>query len=120
MIQIFIEGRDIHREAAAAAMRIQAALISADQRQVGKTLNFATGYGAGAGKIAAVAHTTLEEGQAFLNRYYAQFPRLKPWKAQVLREAKERGDRTNVVQPPSRGDPTVRQAPAPARPLRGP
>jgi DNA polymerase I-like protein with 3'-5' exonuclease and polymerase domains len=101
MIKIFMEGRDIHREAAAAAMRLQAALITPDQRQVGKTLNFATSYGAGPGKIAAVARTTMQEGQRFLDRYYEQFPRLKPWKSYVLREARARGDRANVAQPPS-------------------
>jgi DNA polymerase-1 len=101
MIEIFMEGRDIHSEAAAAAMRLQAALITPDQRQVGKTLNFATGYGAGPGKIAAVAHTSMQEGQRFLDRYYEQFPRLKPWKSYVLREARARGDRANVLQPPS-------------------
>jgi len=101
MIEIFQEGRDIHREAAAAAMRIPADEVTADQRQVGKTLNFATSYGAGPGRIAMVAGTTMQEGQQFLDRYYAQFPGLKRWKGVVLREARQRGDRSNAAQPPS-------------------
>jgi DNA polymerase-1 len=102
MIQIFLENRDIHREAAAAAMRVASEKISSDQRQVGKTLNFATGYGAGAAKIAAVAGVSQREGQKFLDRYYDQFPRLKPWKNAVLKEARGRGDRADILsRPPS-------------------
>jgi DNA polymerase-1 len=100
MIEIFQEGRDIHREAAAAAMRIPAEEVTGDQRQVGKTLNFATSYGAGPGRIAMVAGTTMQEGQKFLDRYYAQFSGLNRWKAQVLREARQRGDRSDAGKPP--------------------
>jgi DNA polymerase I len=95
MIEVFMQRRDIHQEAAAAAMRLQAALITADQRQVGKTLNFATGYGAGPARIAAVAGVSLDEGKQFLDRYYRQYPRLQPWKAKVLREARARLDRAD-------------------------
>jgi DNA polymerase I-like protein with 3'-5' exonuclease and polymerase domains len=101
MIEIFQEGRDIHREAAAAAMRIDASEVTAEERQVGKTLNFATSYGAGPGRIAMVAGTTMQEGQQFLDRYYAQFPQLKRWKGTVLREARQRGDRADAARPPS-------------------
>ena len=103
MIEIFHEGRDIHREAAAAAMRIDAADRSPpDQRQVGKTLNFATVYGAGPGKHRMPwPAPPMQEGQQFLDRYYDQFPGLKPWKSRVLREARQRGDRANVAQPPN-------------------
>jgi DNA polymerase-1 len=102
MITIFQEGRDIHREAAAAAMRIPAEEVTPDQRQVGKTLNFATSYGAGPGRIAMVAGTTVDEGRAFLDRYYAQFPGLIRWKNHVLRDARARGDRADAaVKPPS-------------------
>jgi DNA polymerase I-like protein with 3'-5' exonuclease and polymerase domains len=101
MIRIFQEGRDIHREAAAAAMRIPVEDVSPDQRQVGKTLNFATSYGAGPGRIAAVAGVSFDEGKLFLDRYYAQFPAISKWKSRVLREARQRGDRANAAQPPS-------------------
>jgi len=101
MIEIFQQGRDIHREAAAAAMRIDAADVTPDQRQVGKTLNFATSYGAGPGRIAMVAGTTMDEGRAFLDRYYAQFPGLNRWKSRVLQEARSRGDRKKLTKPPT-------------------
>ena len=103
MIHIFQEGRDIHREAAAAAMVIDVGEVTDHMRDVGKTLNFATGYGAGANKIAAVAHTTKRRGQQFLDRYYATFSGLEPWKKRVLYEARDRCDPTS----PSTDPPTI-------------
>jgi DNA polymerase-1 len=101
MIKVFQDRRDIHKEAAAAGMRIDPAAVTPEQRQVGKTLNFATSYGAGPGRIAAVAGVSQREGQAFLERYYAQFPAIQPWKSRVLRAARERGDRADVAKPPA-------------------
>ena len=90
MIEIFRQGRDIHREATSVAMRIDPDKVTPDLRQVGKTLNFATGYGAGAERIAAVAGVSKKRGQQFLDRYYDEFSSLEPWKADLLREARAR------------------------------
>jgi len=100
MTQVFMDGRDIHRQAAAAALRLKPEDVSDDQRQVGKTLNFATLYGAAESKIATVAGGSKQRGREFLDRYYAQFAGLKPWKSRVLREARERGDRGNLASNP--------------------
>jgi DNA polymerase-1 len=100
MTQVFKEGRDIHAQAAAGALRIPADKVTSDQRQVGKTLNFATLYGAAESKIASVAGGSKQRGREFLDRYYAQFAGLKPWKSRVLREARERGDRGNLMSNP--------------------
>jgi DNA polymerase I len=102
MCRVFRQGGDIHVQAAAGAFRISVEGVTADQRQVGKTLNFATSYGAEAARVASVAGVSVRRGQQILDRYYEQFALLKPWKARTLREAKARGDRANVpVQPPA-------------------
>lgn len=102
MTQVFKQGSDIHAQATAAALRIPVGDVTPDLRQVGKTLNFATLYGATKGKIASVAGGSEARGQQFLDRYYAQFAALKPWKARMLREARARGDRANFIsQPPA-------------------
>jgi DNA polymerase I-like protein with 3'-5' exonuclease and polymerase domains len=90
MTRIFNEGLDIHLEAASVAMEIPAEAVTDALRQVGKTLNFATGYGAGPERIAAVAGVSVRKGQQFLDRYYERFSGLEPWKRQVLRDARER------------------------------
>ena len=100
MIEIFRQGRDIHREATSVAMRIDPAKVTPDLRQVGKTLNFATGYGAGAERIAAVAGVSKKRGQQFLDRYYHEFSALEPWKAALLREARDRCEMTDPLRFP--------------------
>lgn len=102
MTQVFMDGRDIHAQATAAALRIPVEKVTPELRQVGKTLNFATLYGAAEGKIAAVAGGSVQRGREFLDRYYAQFSGLKPWKARVLRDARAYGDRSDfAVNPPA-------------------
>ena len=94
MTAVFMEGRDIHAEATAAALRIPASDVTKEMRQVGKTLNFAALYGAQAGKVAAVAGGSKQRGEQFLDRYYKQFSEIIPWKIRVLKEAKRRGSRS--------------------------
>jgi DNA polymerase-1 len=102
MTRVFQQGQDIHRQAAAGALRIPPEKVTDGQRQIGKTLNFATLYGAAEGKIAAVAGGSKQRGREFLDRYYAQFAGLQPWKARVLREARARGDRADpFIKPPA-------------------
>ena len=102
MIGIFKDGRDIHREATAAAMQIRIEDVTDELRQVGKTLNFATGYGAGPERIAAVAGVSVERGSEFLDRYYEAFPMLNRWKYRELQLARKRGDRANPLLDPPR------------------
>jgi DNA polymerase I len=101
MIRTFLAGVDIHKAAAASMYRIPLEDVDDVMRQTGKTANFGTAYGAGPERIAAVAGVSVKEGEKFLERYYAGFPGLLPWKARMLRAAKARGDRANIaVEPP--------------------
>ena len=101
MIDTFLRGVDIHKAAAASMYRIALESVDDNMRQTGKTANFGTAYGAGPERIAAVAGVPVKEGEKFLERYYAGFPGLLPWKARMIRAAKARGDRANIAsQPP--------------------
>ena len=101
MVKVFKRGEDIHKQAAVAMFRIPLERVTEVMRDTGKTANFGTAYGAGPERIAAVAGVSVREGQEFLDRYYQQFSGLRPWKAKLLREARQRGDRANIgSQPP--------------------
>ena len=101
MVRVFKEGQDIHKLAASAMMGIPIEQVTADQRQVGKTQNFGTLYGAGADKIAAVAGVSKRRAQKFIDNYFDMFPGLEDWKRKELRLARGRGDRADpLYQPP--------------------
>jgi DNA polymerase-1 len=102
MIKVFIEGRDIHREAAVAMFQMLAADVTSELRQVGKTQNFAVLYGAGEQKIALVAQCTLNRAQELIRSYFQRFSQLEKWKYRELQLARKRGDRANPWLDPPR------------------
>jgi DNA polymerase-1 len=70
-------------------------LITDNERQVGKTQNFAVLYGAGEMKIAQVARSTERRALEMIQNYYEEFSELNPWKRRLLKQARERGDRSD-------------------------
>jgi DNA polymerase-1 len=102
MTQIFQQRRDIHAEAAAQMLRIPVEEVDENQRQVGKTQNFGTLYGAEEERIARVAGCSVEQAAQFIRRYFRLFYGLLEWKETVLQEARDRGDKANLgMQPPA-------------------
>jgi DNA polymerase-1 len=99
MVRVFKEGLDIHAQAAAAMLDVPLEEVTKDQRQVGKTQNFGTLYGAGPQKIALVADCSMEQAQEFIARYFEQFAGLSSWKDQMILKARKTGSRNNKVIP---------------------
>jgi DNA polymerase-1 len=93
MIRVFQENMDIHTEAAAVMYEINPTDVTKDQRQVGKTMNFGTLYGAGPDKISETAQVDTETAQAFIRRYYSEYRRLSDWKDEMVRKARMTGSR---------------------------
>lgn len=96
MIRVFQEGIDIHSQAAAAMYEIDIDAVG-EERQVGKTMNFGTLFGAGPTKIATVASTIspcdIPQAQEFIRRYYEQFSGLSQWKDSMVIKARNTGSR---------------------------
>jgi DNA polymerase-1 len=96
MFRVFLEGLDIHAQAAAAMLGVPIDGVTRDQRQIGKTQNFGTLYGAGPGKLAAVANCSLEEAKGFIDRYFQQFSGLSNWKDSMVIKSRNTGKRGDV------------------------
>jgi len=94
MLRVFKQGQDIHALAASAMLQIPLDKVTKEQRQVGKTQNFGTLYGAGEDKIAAVAGVSKKRAAAFIRNYFDMFSGLESWKRRELKLAIERGDKT--------------------------
>jgi DNA polymerase-1 len=86
LIQAFLNGRDVHEETGKA--------IGGD-RELGKNVNFAAIYGAGAGKVASMCKISEAKAKEFLAMYWQKLPKVKSWVEQVKRQAyHEQGVRT--------------------------
>jgi DNA polymerase-1 len=70
LLETFRTGGDVHETTGR--------LLGAS-RDIGKTLNFASIYGAQAGKIAITAGVSESEADTFLRKYWAVLPRVKSW-----------------------------------------
>jgi DNA polymerase-1 len=101
MLKVFSRGEDIHKQAAAAMFNCRLEDVTDDMRAVGKTQNFAVLYGAGPGKIAAVAGCTMDRAEELIEGYFRAFPKLNDWKYWELQQARKRGKRADPqVYPP--------------------
>lgn len=79
LIQAFKEGKDVHEETGKAL---------GCSRDVGKTLNFASIYGAQAAKISRTAKVSEVEAERFLDAYWKVLPRVTAWIHRVKFEAR--------------------------------
>lgn len=84
----FQQGVDVHTAAAAKIFNIPLDQITKEQRMVGKTVNFATLYGQGAHALSKQLGVEYKVAQAYIEEYFAQFPKVKKWKEEVLQKAK--------------------------------
>lgn len=82
LIDGFKRGEDVHA--------VTGRLLGCE-RGVGKTLNFASIYGARAEKIAYTAKITVAEAEVFLDKYWKALPKVKQWMDNTLVIAKCRG-----------------------------
>jgi DNA polymerase I len=79
LIKAFMEGKDVHEETGKA--------LGVD-RDTGKTLNFASIYGAQAKKIARTAKIPEEQAKSFLDKYWNVLPRVTSWINRMKYEAR--------------------------------
>lgn len=87
LLQIFSDpDADLHRSTAAQMFEIAVSAVTSKQRSIAKVINFAIIYGAGAKTLASQigdltpGHPcTVDEAQAFMDKYTARFAVLMKW-----------------------------------------
>ena len=91
LIEIFEKGRDIHEETARSVFGPASTLSKDDARRKAKIINFSILYGTSAFSLAKQVETSNHDAQAFIDRYYATFPRVKEFLDAKVEEARTRG-----------------------------
>ncbi|MCC8189574.1 MAG: DNA polymerase I, partial [Planctomycetes bacterium] len=87
LARAFADNQDIHRVVAAAVNGIPPEEVTREQRSAAKAVNFGILYGQSAHGLSAVTGMTRGQAQRFIDDYFAQFPRVRQWMAEVLAAA---------------------------------
>lgn len=91
LLESFANNEDIHARTAAEVFGVAINQITSSQRRLGKTLNFALIYQQGSFATARMLGLELKEAEEFIRKYFASFPKIKPFIEQTLLQAKEQG-----------------------------
>jgi DNA polymerase-1 len=85
----FRDGADVHRRTAALIAGVEESAVTADMRSRAKAINFGVIYGMGARALARQTGVTVREATAFIERYFATYPRVRGF-IESTREAARR------------------------------
>ena len=91
MSEFFLTGADIHSGAAALCLNKSVEEVTAEERQLGKGVNFLTAYGGGAQKLARTTGIDEEHAKYVIDQYYKQFSGITKWKQQVIVDGRSKG-----------------------------
>ena len=80
----FEEGLDIHALTAAKIFKVSLDKVTKQQRNVGKTMNFATLYGQGPHALSRQLGVSFEEARTYIEEYFLQFPNVREWMQKTL------------------------------------
>jgi DNA polymerase-1 len=89
--EAFARGEDIHRVTAAQVLGKPPELLTRDERNKAKAVNFGIIYGISSFGLSEQLQISREEAQSFIDTYLARFPRVNEFIAQTVARAKEDG-----------------------------
>lgn len=91
LVEAFQKGEDVHRRTAAEIFDVAPEAVDAVQRNVGKTVNFATIYGQGATALSHSLDMSRKEAKALIDRYFEVYSGVRAWLDETIAQAHEDG-----------------------------
>ena len=91
LIEAFATGRDVHSRTAGQLFGRDSDDVTAEQRAVGKLVNFATIYGQGATALAQTLGEDRKTAQSYIDGYFEAYQGVRAWLDRTIAEAHENG-----------------------------
>src|SRR5262249_13723812 len=91
MRNAFAEDRDIHTAVAAEIHGVSQDRVTSEMRRVAKTVNFGVIYGISAHGLSIRLGISRDKGQAFIDSYFARYPRVLQYQQQLLENCRKTG-----------------------------
>jgi DNA polymerase-1 len=91
LVEAYRTKEDIHRKTAAQIFKKLPAELSKQERDVGKTINFATIYGQGAQALSQQLRVEREEAQRYIDQYFESYKGVAAYVEWAVEVAEEKG-----------------------------
>ncbi|MFA4964622.1 MAG: DNA polymerase I [Thermoleophilia bacterium] len=96
LLDAYHRGEDVHRVTAAAVAGIAVDEVTKRQREHAKATNFGIMYGLSAYGLSEQVEIPVEEAKAFIDAYFAKYPRVRAFREQVIAQAARDGHVTTL------------------------
>ena len=91
LIEAYHRGEDVHRVTAAAVAGIPVEDVTKRQRERAKATNFGIMYGLSAFGLSEQVDIPVDEAKAFIEAYFAKYPRVQAFRERVIAQAVQEG-----------------------------
>lgn len=91
LINAFLAGHDIHAETASKLFDVPLALVSHEQRQIGKRINFSILYGLTPYGLSKDLDISFKDAKHYIEKYFAQYPGVQAWMEKIIIDCKHTG-----------------------------
>lgn len=95
LLEAFARGEDVHRLTASLMLGKLLQEVTDEDRDIGKTMNFALVYGLSEEGLAERLGITREEASDLFARYHAAYPRIRVWMEKTIEFARRHGHVVN-------------------------
>ncbi|HEY9679071.1 MAG TPA: DNA polymerase I [Drouetiella sp.] len=91
LIDAFKKNQDIHARTSGEIFDVPVEQVTAEMRRIGKTLNFALVYQQGAFATGQDLGISTREAQAYIDKYFARYPKVRGFLTSTIEEARVNG-----------------------------
>ena len=91
MVQAFINGEDIHRQAASKVFNIPIDEVTKEQRSNAKAVNFGIVYGISDFGLGEQLHISRKKAKQYIDQYLEMYSGIKKFMENIVESAKEKG-----------------------------
>ena len=95
--EAFEKNLDLHRGTASILFSIPPEQVTPDQRNIGKTVNFATIYGQGATALGQILSIPRKDAQRYIEQYFEAYAGVRRWLDRTIEEAHGNGYVTTIL-----------------------
>jgi len=97
LVEAFRDNLDLHRRTASILFKVAPEEVTKEQRNTGKTVNFATIYGQGATALGQILGIARKDAQSYIEQYFAYYAEVRRWLDATIAEAHEKGYVTTIL-----------------------